>query len=148
MGWFILSQIFSTILEIVFLRSQTDQTKDLEILLLRRQLEMVERVLEKPLRASRTEKLILAEPGVKLKARTGQTARQLCGVIRIVQPETVFRWHREMVRRKWTYNQQGRGGRPRTDRELEQLVVRLARENGWGNGKLEGELLKLGFDQR
>jgi hypothetical protein len=37
------------------------------------------------------------------------------------------------------------GGRPRTVREIEQLVLRLARENDWGNGKIEGELLKLGY---
>jgi hypothetical protein len=37
------------------------------------------------------------------------------------------------------------GGRPRTVREIELLVLRLARENDWGNGKIEGELLKLGY---
>jgi putative transposase len=37
-------------------------------------------------------------------------------------------------------------GRPRTDREIERLVVRLARENGWGNERIAGELLKLGYD--
>ena len=146
MGWFVLSQIFSTIVEIAFLSRQINQAKDLEILLLRRQLAMLERKLDKPLRVSRTEKLTLAVLAVKLKTRTGQTVRQLSRVIRIVQPETVFKWHRELVRRKWTHNRQGRGGRLRTDKELERLVVRLAKENGWGNGKLEGELLKLGYE--
>ena len=41
---------------------------------------------------------------------------------------TVLDWHRQLVKRKWTYNPTGRGGRPRIDRELERLVVRLARE--------------------
>ncbi len=144
MGWFILSQIFSTIVEIVFLSSQSDQAKDLEILLLRRQLAMLKRKLDKPLRVSRAEKLTLAVLAVKLKTSTGQTARQLSSVIRIVQPETVFKWHRELVCGKWTHSQQGKGGRPRTDKELERLVVRLAKEHDWGNGKLGGELLKLG----
>jgi putative transposase len=146
MGWFVLSQIFLTIVEIAFLSRQTNQAKDLEILLLRRQLALLERNLEKPLRVSRTEKLTLAVLAVKLKTRTGQTAKQLSNVIQILQPETVFKWHRELVRRKWTHHQQGRGGRPRTDKELERLVVRLAKENCWGNGKLEGELLKLGYE--
>ena len=63
-----------------------------------------------------------------------------------MQPETVLKWHREAVRRKWTQQKQNSGGRPRTEREIEQLVVRLARENDWGNGKIEGELIKLGYE--
>jgi len=84
MTWFIISQIFSTIVEIIILRNQTDQAKDLEILLLRRQLAMLERKLDKPLYVSRGEKLTLAVLAVKLKTRTGKTARQLSRVIRIV----------------------------------------------------------------
>jgi putative transposase len=67
-------------------------------------------------------------------------------VLRIVQPETVFKWHRELVRRKWTFQQPSRSGRPRTARDLEQRVVRLARDKpGWGNARIEGELTKLGY---
>jgi putative transposase len=67
-------------------------------------------------------------------------------VLHIVQPETVFKWHRELVRRKWTFQQPSRGGRPRTARDLEQRVVRLARDKpGWGNARIEGELTKLGY---
>jgi putative transposase len=83
---------------------------------------------------------------VRLKATTGRTIKQLGDVIRIVRPKTVFAWHRELVRWKWTYRQRNRGGRPRTDREIERLVVRLARENGWGNERIEGDLLKLGYE--
>jgi len=58
----------------------------------------------------------------------------------------VLRWHRELVRRKWTYAHKRRGGRPRLSPDIEDLIVRLAKENPrWGYGKLEGELLKLGF---
>jgi putative transposase len=146
MGWFVISQAFALLLEVVILSRQTEQKKDLEILLLRRQLAIVGRKLDKPLRVSRAEKLALAVVAMKLKASTGQTVRQMRSVLRIFQPETVFKWHRELVRRKWTHNQQGKGGRPRTDQELERLVVRLANENGWGSGKLEGELVKLGYE--
>jgi putative transposase len=65
--------------------------------------------------------------------------------MQVFHPATVFKWHREMVRRKWTYRQRSGGGRPRTDTELEHLVLQLARENDWGNGKIAGELLKLGY---
>ena len=145
MSWFILDQFFSTLIELVLLRQQTDRAKDLQILLLRRQLAIVERKLDQPLKVSRAEKLTLAILAFKLKIVTGQTVKQLSNVIRIFQPETVLRWHRELVRRKWSYCHQPHGGRPRTDIELERLVVQLAQEDDWGNGKIEGELLKLGY---
>src|ERR671933_1778125 len=63
----------------------------------------------------------------------------------LVTPATLLRWHRELVRRRWTYPQR-RGGRPPTGRALRELVLRLARENpAWGYQRIAGELLKLGF---
>lgn len=60
-------------------------------------------------------------------------------------PETVLRWHRELVLRKWTFSQRLAVGRPRIASELEALIVRLAQENPrWGYSKIEGELCKLG----
>jgi hypothetical protein len=85
-------------------------------LLLRKQLAMIDQQLDKPVRLSRAERLTLAVVSAKLKAVTGRSINQLRDVIRIVQSETVFRWHRELVRRKWTYQQQPSGGRPRTKR--------------------------------
>jgi len=58
----------------------------------------------------------------------------------------LLKWHRELVRRKWTYRRKGKPGRPRIDAELEALVLRLKRDNlNWGYGKLQGELQKLGY---
>src|SRR4051812_35609984 len=145
MGWFLLAQCFSTLFELVVLRHQTDRAKDLQILLLRRQLASVERKLDKPLKVSHAEKLTLAILAFKLKNTTEQTVKQLSDVIRIFQPETVFKWHRELVRRKWTYRRQARDGRSRTNLCLERLVLQLAKENDWGNGKIAGELRKLGY---
>lgn len=146
MVWFMVMQVVSTLVESLRLKWKSEQAKDLEILLLRRQLAILERRMEKPVRLSRGEKLLLVVLAVKLKATTGSTIKGLADLIRIVQPQTVFKWHRALVRWKWTFRQKHPGGRPRTDRKLEALVVRLARENDWGYDKIQGELLKLGFE--
>jgi transposase len=116
----------------------------LEILLLRRQLAIYERRQERVPHLSRGEKLTLVVLATKLKARAGRTIQTMGEIIRIVKPATLFHWHRELVRRKWTYRHRS-PGRPRTDKEIEQLVLRLARENDWGYERIEGELLKLGY---
>jgi hypothetical protein len=145
MFWFCVWQVISTLIELIRLGGRSASDKDLEILLLQHQLAIYERRQERAPHLSRGEKLMLIVLGTKLKAQTGRTIKQLGEVIRIVKPKTVFGWHRELVRWKWTYRQRNRGGRPRTDQEIERLVVRLARENGWGNERIEGELLKLGY---
>ena len=62
----------------------------------------------------------------------------------LVRPQTLLRWHRELVRRKWTYKRRGRPGRPKIDAEVSALIVRLGRENPrWGYQRIRGELLKL-----
>ena len=71
MMWFVIMQILSTIIECIWLGRKTDREKDLEILLLRRQLDIVDRARDKPLRISRVEKLTLAVLALQLKAVTG-----------------------------------------------------------------------------
>ena len=64
----------------------------------------------------------------------------------IFKPDTVLDWHRELVRRTWTFKQKSLIGRPKISPELVALVLQLARENaGWGYDRIEGELLKLGY---
>jgi len=62
----------------------------------------------------------------------------------LVSPQTLLRWQRELVRRKWTYRRRP-AGRPPLDPERRELVLRLARENPrWGCVRIQGELRKLG----
>src|SRR5262245_22536855 len=140
-------QVFSIVLECLGLGRKTDREKALEILLLRRQLDIVDRARDRPLCVSRAEKLTLAVLAAQLKSVTGWPMKQFGKVLRIFQPETVFKWHRELVRRKWTRRAHNQRGRPRTNQEIERLVVRLARENrGSGNLKIAGEFATLGIE--
>jgi putative transposase len=146
MGWFILKHIFSSIFNFITIGRLTDHEKELEILVLRQQLSILQRKLNHPIRPNRVEKMTLAVLTAQFKRITHQTTHQLRAIIRIVQPETVLGWHRELVRRKWTYPKKNKGGRPETCKELVNLILRLARENPrLGYDKIQGELIKLGF---
>ena len=79
----------------------------------------------------------------KAKA-VGRTALRELGTI--VTPETLLRWHRELVARKWTFVERRRPGRPRTRAELGALVVQMATENrGWGYTRIQGAMANLGY---
>lgn len=146
MVWFIAVHLFSTLIDLVTVGQLSDRDKALEILVLRQQLAIAEQKLHEPVRASRIQRFTLALLTFKLKSSGALTIKQLRDVIRIFQPQTVLGWHRQLVKRKWTYSTKGRGGRPKTDSELENLVVRLAEENpDHGYGKIQGELGKLGY---
>src|SRR5512134_1830005 len=78
----------------------------------------------------------------KARALGRETLRKL-GTI--VTPETLLRWHRELVARKWDFVERRRPGRPRTGEELVGLVVRMATENRtWGYTRIQGAMANLG----
>jgi len=63
----------------------------------------------------------------------------------VVSPQTLLRWHRELVRRKWTYKRTSVGGRPPISDEVRELILRMGRENPrWGCLRIRGKLAKLG----
>jgi hypothetical protein len=117
----------------------------LEILLLRRQLAIYERKYDDVIRPCKTDRFIIAALTQQLRETSNRSIQELRSIVRIVQPETAIKWHRYIVKRKWT-QKSAKGGRPRTDPEIEQLVLKMARENTWGQSKIEGELIKLGYD--
>jgi hypothetical protein len=103
MGWYIFTQVITILISIVRIGKTSEQEKDLEILILRQQLAILQRKQEKPVKTNRTEKMMLAILTAKVKAVTRWSTGQLRSILRIVQPETVLGWHHELVRRKWSY---------------------------------------------
>lgn len=70
--------------------------------------------------------------------------KALRGLEPLVSPATLLRWHRELVASKWTYLERRQPGRPRTPIDIEQLVLRMARENpSWGYTRIYGALSNL-----
>ena len=62
----------------------------------------------------------------------------------IVSPDTLLRWHRQLIAMKWAFPRTG-PGRPRVRRAIEDLIVRMARENPrWGYSRLQGALSNVG----
>ena len=123
------------LLELVVLWRRSEREKEVEILLLRHQLRVLERQVARP-RVTQADRALLA-------AFSRALSRQAWRSSLFVRPATVLRWHRELVARRWTCPRRG-PGRPATAAEIRVLVVRLARENpGWGYRRIQGELVGL-----
>jgi putative transposase len=117
-------------------RSSNDLTRDVEVVVLRHQLKVLKRQVSKP-RLRRRDRLFMAAMSRALpRARWSSF---------VVTPQTLLRWHRELVRRKWTYERISVGGRPPITDEVRELIVRMGRDNPrWGCLRIRGELAKLG----
>ncbi len=115
-----------------------DERREIELLVLRHQVKVLQRQVKRP-RLHRLDRLLLAAAS-RVMPRDKWSSF-------IVRPETLLRWHRELVRRKWIYKRTGRRpGRPPIEPEISALIVRLGRENPrWGYQRIRGELLKLGI---
>jgi putative transposase len=71
----------------------------------------------------------------------------LADLATIVTPETLLRWHRKLIANKYDGSARRRPGRPATEKEIEALVVRMAKENrDWGYLRIRGALSNLGHD--
>ena len=85
------------------------------------------------------ERCTLAEKAVAL-------GRLMADTVTIVKPETILKWHRRLVAKKFDGSRfRKRQGRPRTKTEIEDLVIRLARDNpAWGYDRIAGAIHNLG----
>ena len=88
--WYVLAQLWSAIVGLLHIARLSTDDKDLEIMILRHQLDVLQRKHNQVVRPSREQPLTLAVLAAALKKRSRITTRQLARVIRILQPETVI----------------------------------------------------------
>ncbi len=125
------------LVDILLVGNQSEIRLRAEVLALRHQLRVLERHVGRA-RWRPADRLLLATLSRTLSRRGWRSL--------LPRPETLLRWHRELVRWKWA----AFGNRPLRDRprrrELHELILRLAQENPrWGYRRIQGELLKLGY---
>jgi putative transposase len=119
----------------VFAGGSSVAALEVENAVLRHQLRVLGRGVRRP-PLGRRDRLLLA-------AASGLFPRDHWAVF-LVSPQTLLRWHRELVRKKWSYRHRSHG-RPPLDPALRELVLRLAGENPrWEYVQIQGELRKLG----
>ncbi len=97
MVWFILANILSALLALIRISFSSDPAKDLEILILRQQMNILQRKHDQTVKSDRVDKMILSVLATRLKLISGQSTTRLRRIIRIFQVETVLRWHRELA---------------------------------------------------
>jgi hypothetical protein len=114
-----------------------DRHNDIEVLVLRHQLAVLKRRVGRP-RLRRRDRLFMAALS-RVLPRPRRSSF-------LVSPQTLLRWHRELVRRKWTYPHRATGGRQPIADDVRDLILRMGKENPrWGCVRIKGEMAKLGI---
>jgi putative transposase len=126
---------FVRILQLVRLSRGELQDLAIEIVMLRHEVAVLRRQVARPALQPADRAVLAGLSRFLSAARRGRF---------FVQPETLLRWHRELVRRKWTYSHR-RPGRPAIPVGTVSLVLHLAKENPtWGYRRIQGELATMG----
>jgi putative transposase len=127
--------IFCQVLGWLVLLARRSATKNAELLVLRHEAAVLRRQVARP-RMDWADRAVVAGLS-RLLPRSVWRGR-------LVQPATLLRWHRDLVRRRWAYPH--RRGRPTVTAKLRRLVLRMAKENPtWGYRRVHGELCRLGY---
>jgi putative transposase len=133
--WSFVYLVVRNLVALGWLRGRRRRSKELEILVLRHELAILRRQRSRP-GLTRADRALLAALSRSLP-RPAWAAFSF-------KPETLLRWHRQLVARRWTYSHRT-PGRPPLERSLRELILRLARENPhWGYKRIVGELKGLG----
>jgi putative transposase len=110
---------------------RSDLSKDAELLVLRRENQVLGRQLSGCLRWDHADRLWLT-------ALSRLVSRRRWAEVFPVTPATILRWHRDLIARKWDYTDRRRPGRPSTGTSLKTLIVEMARENpAWGHRRIQ-----------
>jgi transposase len=129
-------QMFTKLLSWMVLHARSNTANEIEILVLRHQLAVLQRRTPRP-QISWTDRAVIAALARLLPPRRRRGF--------LVTPATILRWHRHLVRHRWT-TPYARPGRPGIPAGVRALIVRLATENPtWGYRRVHGELIGLGY---
>jgi transposase InsO family protein len=121
---------------LIWLLARSRRSKELEILVLRHELVILRRQARQP-KLARADRALLAALSRPLP--------RVAWAGFPVKPETLLRWHRQLVARRWTYPHR-KAGRPPLPSSVRTLILRLARENPhWGYRRIVGELNGVGI---
>src|SRR5664280_1175947 len=125
---------FTRILQLVRLSWRNGDELAIEVVMLRHEVAVLRRQVVRPALEPQDRALIAGLSRLMDRRRRGRF---------FVQPETLLRWHRDLVRRKWT--QPHRPGRPSIPAGTVAIICRLAHENPtWGYRRIHGELARMG----
>jgi transposase InsO family protein len=131
LGYLVLRSLF----QVVLLRPRSEEFKELEIVVLRHELAVLRRQVQRP-QLNSADRALLAAASRLLPRSQWRSF--------MVTPATLLRWHRLLVARRWAYP--NRNGRPPVGGEIRELTLRLARENPrWGYQRIAGESNGLGL---
>ncbi len=136
MVWSFVYLAVRKVLALIVLIGRSDRSKELEILVLRHELALLRRRSGRP-GFEPADRALLAALSRALPRRVWAAFS--------VRAETLLRWHRQLVARRWTYPHR-KPGRPPLARPRRELILQLARENPhWGYQRIAGELKRLGL---